>query len=150
MGTPAASDSALAPGAGHGDEGDASSQGPAQEKIEKAQTEALPAQPKPAHAQAADLQARSEIEPKMDAVELKTETGSKVVSLPTPRETKKADVTVTSIAKPAKRKNAKERARDKMRNKTAEGGTRPDMTAKAKSKAEKAKVKRKSAAGKTA
>jgi len=97
------------------------------------------------------LEARSETEPKIDAVELKTETESKVVSLPTARETKKADVTVTSIAKPAKRKNAKERARDKIRkNKTAEGGTRPDMTAKAKSKAEKAKVKRKSAAAKTA
>ncbi len=95
-------------------------------------------------------------------MELKTETESevvsdvvskivsKVVSLPAARETKKADVTVTSIAKPAKRKNAKERARDKMRNKTAAGGTRPDMTAKAKPKAEKAKMKRQSAAQKTA
>ncbi len=43
MGTPAASELTLAPGAGHGDEGDASFQGPAQE-------EALSAQPKPTNA----------------------------------------------------------------------------------------------------
>ena len=41
MGTPAASKSALAPGAGHGGEGDASLQGPAQEREEP-----LSAQPK--------------------------------------------------------------------------------------------------------
>ena len=43
MGTPAASNLTLAPGAGHGDEGDASFQGPAQE-------ETLSAQPKPTNA----------------------------------------------------------------------------------------------------
>ena len=47
MGTPAASDLTLAPGAGHGGEGDASHQGPAQER-----TDELPAQPKPTNANA--------------------------------------------------------------------------------------------------
>ena len=51
---PVASDLTLAPGAGHGDEGDASFQGPAQEEL-------LSAQPKPTNAKAATDEASSVI-----------------------------------------------------------------------------------------
>ena len=126
MGTPAAGHLTPAPGAGHGDEGDASFQGPAQE-----QNEALPASPEPTNAEAA------------------------IVSLPTSRKAKKAEVTVTSIPKPERRKNAKERAKGKIeqtfKNKAAKDGTTPDTTAKAKSKAaskaEKTKLKKSKPAG---
>jgi hypothetical protein len=125
VGTPAAGHLTPAPGAGHGDEGDASFQGPAQE-----QNEALPASPEPTNAEAA------------------------IVSLPTSRKAKKAEVTVTSIPKPERRKNAKERAKGKIeqKNKAAKDGTTPDTTAKAKSKvAAKAETKaRKSKQSKSA
>jgi len=98
VGTPAASDLTLAPGAGHGGEGDASFQGPAQE-------EALSAQPKPtnakvpANAEAATDEAGSVITlaartAKPEVVEMAArETGGLVMTRP----------------KPEKRKNAKER-----------------------------------------
>ena len=70
----------------------------------------------------------------------------------------------TAHPKPERRKNAKELAQEKFKAKPAEDGTTPDMTAKAKSKADlkkaelkaakskakKDKKKRKSAAGKVA
>ena len=163
MGTPAASLSTLAPGAGHGDEGDASFQGPAQEQE-------LPASPKPTHAEAVT-------EAPSPVIELATrmrETGSLVMTRPKPEKRKNAQqrakernekrsngraevaeegatVTpeagglVTAHPKPEKRKNAKERAKEKFAKKyakkdvekTTEDGTTPDMTAKAKSKAAK-------------
>jgi len=57
-----------------------------------------------------------------------------------PRE---GDGQVTVRAKPEKRKNAKERAKEKY----AKGGTTPDTTAKAKSKVEKKPKTKKSKAG---
>jgi len=86
-----------------------------------------PEQPKPANADAAE-----------DAA---------IVSLTPPRPTKQkaSDVTVTSIPKPARRKNAKERAKEKFKVKPAEDGTTPDTTAKAKSKADLMKAERKTA-----
>ncbi|MEX0751411.1 MAG: hypothetical protein WD073_00600 [Xanthobacteraceae bacterium] len=128
MGTPAASNSTLVPGAGHGDEGDASFQGPAQEQIET-----LPEQPKPTHAEVAV----SDDAPG-SVIELHT---AKSAAADTTPVTRAASGLVTTRPKPAKRLNAKERAKAKFKTKSAEDGTRPDMTAKAKSKAEKAKVK---------
>jgi hypothetical protein len=131
VGTPAASDLTLAPGAGHGGEGDASFQGPAQE-------EALSAQPKPTNAkvptnvEAATDEAGSVITlaartAKPEVVEMAArETGGLVMTRP----------------KPEKRKNAKERAKEKYAKKDTADGTRP-MTAKAKSKVEaKAEAKK--------
>jgi hypothetical protein len=152
VGTPAASDVTLAPGAGHGGEGDASLQGPAQEEIET-----LPAQPKPTQEptnKPTNAAAPAETEPKISAgavIELKSRI----------RKPKAADATAvaaegrqlaTAHPKPEKRLNAKERARAKFKAKngsqngakddakkdaknTAKDGTTP-MTAKAKSKAE--------------
>jgi hypothetical protein len=138
VGTPAASDLTLAPGAGHGDEGDASFQGPAQE-------EALSAQPKPTNAkvptnaEAATNDAGSVITlaartAKPEAVETAArETGGLVMTRP----------------KPEKRKNAKERAKEKYARKDTADGTTP-MTAKAKSKGEtKAESKKTKKAKKT-
>jgi hypothetical protein len=128
VGTPAVSDLTLAPGAGHGDEGDASFQGPAQEQV-------LPAQPKPTLAEApgkpeaaiSDVAAKSEIsKPKQaEIIAVNFETASSVTT-----------GLVTAHPKPAKRLNAKERAKA-----NAKDGIRPDTKAKAKSKAE-AKAKR--------
>ena len=106
MGTPAASGLTLAARAGHGDEGDASFQGPAQEQIE-----ALPAQPKPTNAEAviaADVPS--------SVIELK----ARIKKLEAADETAVAPQAaglVTVRAKPEKRKNAKERARDKFKDK---------------------------------
>ena len=98
MGTPAASDLTLAPGAGHGDEGDASFQGPAQE-------ETLSAQPKPTNAKVHDRSADASsvitlaariVKP--EAVETAArETGGLVMTRP----------------KPEKRLNAKDRAKNR-------------------------------------
>ena len=117
----------LAPGAGHGDEGDASFQGPAQE-------ETLPASPKPTQTETtvSDVEAKSKIKseiskPKQaEIIAVNFETAGGVSS-----------GLVTAHPKPAKRLNAKERAKA-----NAKDGTTPDMKAKAKSKAE-AKAKRK-------
>jgi len=158
VGTPAASDLTLAPGAGHGDEGDASFQGPAQE-------EALSAQPKPTNAEATADEAGSVIP--LAARIAKTETGimtarepDRVMTRPKPekrlnardraKNRKAADeaapaapeVSGLSHPKPEKRKNAKERAKEKYARKDTADGTTP-TTAKAKSKVEtKAKAKK--------
>jgi hypothetical protein len=159
VGTPAASDLTLAPGAGHGDEGDASFQGPAQE-------EALSAQPKPTNAEATADEAGSVI-PLASRI-AKTETGKatarethcRVMTRPKPEKrlnardrakTRKAADEAAPAApegsglshpKPEKRKNAKERAKEKYARKDTADGTTP-TTAKAKSKVEtKAEAKK--------
>ena len=134
MGTPAASDLTLAPGAGHGDEGDASFQGPAQE-------ETLPASPKPTNAEkpanaetaVSDVEAKFEIsKPKQaEIIAVNFETAGGV-----------STGLVTAHPKPAKRLNARERAKKA----NAKDGITPEMKAMAKSKAEakaEAKAKRK-------
>ena len=139
MGKPAASVSELAPGAGHGGEGDASFQGSAQEK-DQAQIEALPAQPKPANPDADTVTletAMPEAAPS-SVIELAAVTAklkaAEVTAIP-----REGDGLVTVRAKPERRKNAKERAKEKY---AAKGGTTPDTTAKAKSKVEKTKAKK--------
>lgn len=141
MGRPAASESTLAPGAGHGDEGDASFQGPAQE-TDQAQIETLPAQPKPT---------KAEVENSDDASGAVIEFAARMPkpaaaeATAVPRE---VEGLVTVRPKPEKRKNAKERAKEKYAKKNVEknteDGTTPTMTAKAKSKvAKKADAKAK-------
>jgi hypothetical protein len=124
----------LAPGAGHGDEGDASFQGPAQDKD-------LPASPKPANPDG--KVAASDEAPKdvgSSVIELAAVTIKlKAAEVAVPRE---GGGLVTVRAKPEKRKNAKERTKERVLEKyaakdTAKDGTTPDTTAKAKSKAEK-------------
>jgi len=133
VGTPAASESTLAPGAGHGDESDASFQGSAQEQIET-----LPAQPKPT---------KPEVENSDDApgavIALAART-KKAAAAETTAVPRAAEGLVTVRPKPEKRKNAKERAKEKYAKKNTKGGTTPDTTAKAKSKvAKKADAKAK-------
>ena len=109
MGKPAASGAALAPGAGHGDEGDASFQGPAQEKE-------LPASPKPTN-KPTNHEAAS--------VDVPTDAPSSVIALAAVTAKLKAaeviavprggDGQVTVRPKPEKRKNAKERAKERAR-----------------------------------
>ena len=157
MGTPAASDLPLAPGAGHGGEGDASLQGPAQEAE-------LPVLPKPTNAEAT-TEASSIIElvprfAKPETDETARETNGLVTMRPKPekrlnaqqrakarREKDKPEAAevvaatpevgglATAHPKPEKRKNAKERAMEKFAKAKPEDGTRP-MTATAKSKGE--------------
>ena len=171
MGTPAASDLTLAPGAGHGDEGDASFQGPAQE-------EALSAQPKPTNANVATDEAGSVITlaariAKPEVVETTgRETSNLVMTRPKPekrlnakdraknrtlakraKDKPEAAEEVAAVAqelsglstahpKPEKRKNAKERAKEKYAKKGTVDGSTP-MTAKAKSKVDtKAEAKK--------
>lgn len=98
----------LAPGAGHGDEGDASFQGPAQEKE-------LPASPKPTNKPTNPEAAAS--------VDAPTDAPSPVIALAAvTTRLKAAEVTavprggegqVTVRPKPEKRKNAKERAKER-------------------------------------
>ena len=134
MGTPAASDLTLAPGAGHGDKGDALSQGSAQERLD----ERHPGQPKPTQTETAiSDEAQSQVINLARVV--KAETAETV--------TREANSLVMTRPKPEKRKNAKERAKAKFakdetaNDKTAKDGTTP-MTATAKSGAEaKAKAK---------
>jgi len=114
----------LAPGAGHGDEGDASFQGPAQEQT-------LPAQPKSANLEAA----ASEDAPSC-VIELAVRT-TKPEAAEASAVTREAEGLVTVRPKPAKRKNAKERAKEKYAKKGTEDRTTPDTTAKAKSKVDK-------------
>jgi hypothetical protein len=117
VGTPAASDLTLAPGAGHGEAGDAPQQGPAQE-------ETLPASPKPTNAktETADATLGSVIElaariTKPEVVEANTREFFDLV---------------TVRAKPEKRLNAKDRAkarRAKDKSEGAEGGAVAPATA---------------------
>jgi hypothetical protein len=114
VGTPAAREGTQATGAGHGEAGDAPSQGPAREEV-------LSAQPKSANP---NKPTEAEI----------------AIFEPTSRD---AGLVITR-PKPEKRKNAKEKAKAKFakdKDKTAEDGTRP-MTATAKSEAD-AKAERK-------
>ena len=170
MGTPAASDLTLAPGAGHGDEGDASFQGPAQE-TDQAQIETLPASPKPTNSEAVISDAPSAVielaARTTEAAAVSRETDGLVMTRPKPekrlnakdrakaRRAKgkpeaaeevaavipEASGFATAHPKPEKRKNAKERAKEKYASKD---GTTPDTTAKAKSKV-KAKAEAKKA-----
>jgi len=102
------------PGAGHGDEGDASFQGPAQ-------AHTLPAQPKPTNLEAA-TDVASSVVARTNATDGVHGTGGFVTVRP----------------KPEKRKNAKERAKEKF----TRDRTTPDTTAKAKSKVETKKAKK--------
>jgi hypothetical protein len=104
VGTPAASDLTLAPGAGHGDEGDASFQGPAQE-------ETLSAQPKPTNAKVPTNEASSVIT--LAARIVKPEAVETAV-----RET---NGLVMTRPKPEKRLNAKDRAKNRAFAKRAKG-----------------------------
>jgi hypothetical protein len=124
------------PGAGHGEEGDALSQGPAQEG-EKAQMDTLPAQPKPAYS---DIAAAFDQEDAADEDDAKETADGAVIALATrikregPAQARaKTAALVQTHPKPPRRKNARERAKEKH----AKDGTTPVMTAKAKSKAEK-------------
>src|SRR5665647_2492635 len=138
---PAASDLTLAPGAGHGDEGDASFQGPAQEQD---QAHALPAQPKPTHAEKlATPEAVTSADAASSVIELKART-TKAKTAAVPAVNRETGGLVTAHPKPAKRLNAKERAKEKYAKKRTENRTEdrttPNTTAKAKSKAKKSKA----------
>jgi hypothetical protein len=153
----------LPPGAGDG-EGDASFQGPAQEDTQ-AQIEALPAQPKPANSEpaAADQSGSADNEPGAVialAARMEKADAARVSAAPAGR-----GGLVTVQPKPAKRKNARERAREKYAKgsngslgsagESAEDGTTPVMTATAKYKADakaeaKAEFKAKAKATKAA
>ena len=174
MGQPAASQSTLAPGAGHGGEGDASLQGPAQDERQDLQEEApQPEQPKPTNASsdASIIALRIAKPDAVDTTAATHETSGLVMTRPKPekrenakerlekRKGKAETVEVAEVAavvpvvsglatahpKPERRKNAKERAQEKFKAKPAEDGTTPDMTAKAKSKADLKKAERKKA-----
>ena len=155
-----------AAGAGHGDEGDASFQGPAQEQIDT-----LPAQPKPTHADdASSVIALAARIAKPETVETTARaTSGLVMTRPKPEKRlnakdrakarrakdkpEAAEVAAavipeasglsTAHPKPEKRKNAKERAKEKYAKAKTEDGITPDTTAKAKSKVEaKAETKK--------
>jgi hypothetical protein len=114
VGQPAASIPTLAPGASHGDEGDASFQGPAQDKE-------LPALPKPTNKLTDNTTDNTTDKPTHSEADV---TGS-VIEL-TPRIAKPEAETggqVTVRAKPEKRKNAKERAKERARAKGKLGAT---------------------------
>ena len=120
MGKPASSDVTLAPGAGHGDEGDASFQGPAQE-------EELPASPKPTNPNAAAFVDAPSSVIALAAVTARLK-AAEVTAAP-----RGGDGQVTVRAKPEKRKNAKERAKDRARAKgklgaTEEAAVTPEVT----------------------
>ena len=177
MGQPAASQSTLAPGAGHGGEGDASLQGPAQDERQDLQEKApQPEQPKPTHASsdASIIALRIAKPDAVDTTAATHETSGLVMTRPKPEKRKNAKerlekrkgkaetVEVAEVAavvpvvsglatahpKPERRKNAKERAQEKFKAKPAEDGTTPDMTAKAKSKAALKKAELKAAKSK--
>jgi hypothetical protein len=124
VGQPAASIPTLAPGASHGDEGDASFQGPAQDKE-------LPALPKPTDKLTDNTTDNTTDKPTHSEADV---TGS-VIEL-TPRIAKPEAETggqVTVRAKPEKRKNAKERAKERARAKgklgaTEEAAVTPEVT----------------------
>jgi hypothetical protein len=115
------------PGAGHGEEGDASSQGPAQDN-EKAQTQALPAQPKPAYTDAAKPADQDDA-----AVGTVIALAARIKREDAAQVDAKTVALVQTHPKPAKRKNARERAKETY----AKDGTTPAVTVKAKSKVEK-------------
>ena len=120
----------LAPGAGHGDEGDASFQGPAQEQT-------LPAQPKSTNPEKpANLEAAASEDAPSCVIELAART-TKPEAAEASSVTREAEGLVTVRPKPEKRKNAKERAKEKYAKKGTEDRTTPDTTAKAKSKVDK-------------
>jgi len=177
VGQPAASQSTLAPGAGHGGEGDASLQGPAQDERQDLQEKApQPEQPKPTHASsdASIIALRIAKPDAVDTTAATHETSGLVMTRPKPEKRKNAKerlekrkgkaetVEVAEVAavvpvvsglatahpKPERRKNAKERAQEKFKAKPAEDGTTPDMTAKAKSKAALKKAELKAAKSK--
>ena len=128
---PGAGGSEPAPGAGHGEAGDAPQQGPAQERLNAPR----PGQPKPAN-------------PEIEAA-ISADAAGSVIALGARRNARSeggeaASETggrVTVRPKPEKRKNAKERAQQKAKEKYAKDGTTPDTTATAKSKAESKKAK---------
>ena len=140
----------LAPGAGHGDEGDVSFQGPAQETD---QAQALPAQPKPTHAEElTHAETATSDDAASPIIALATRRSKKPAAADATAVPRAAEGLVTVRPKPEKRKNAKERAKEKYAKKNVEknvekntkDGTTPDMTAKAKSKvANKADTKAK-------
>jgi len=120
VGTPAASNLTLAPGAGHGDEGDASFQGPAQE-------EALSAQPKSTNQEPiqADVPAQVDIDAVNAALSSVVELKARMTK---PKAADHAAVTretgslVTVRAKPEKRLNAKDRAKARRTKNKPEAG----------------------------
>jgi hypothetical protein len=137
VGTPAARGLTQATGAGHGEAGDAPSQGPAREDVLSAQPKSANSK-KPAKLETAKTE-KLAISFTAPVIELTA------VAKPETAETRDTGLVMTR-PKPEKRKNAKERAKDKFakdKEKTAEDRTRP-MTATAKSDAEaKAKAERK-------
>jgi hypothetical protein len=133
VGTPAASDVALAPGAGHG----------AEEIIET-----IPAQPKPTKEPTNKLNKAGDVA----KPEASIAAGAVIDLKSRMRKPKAADVSAvaadagalaTAHPKPEKRKNAKERAKAKYAKPAPEDGTTP-MTAKAKSQVDK-KLEKKAA-----
>jgi hypothetical protein len=137
----------LAPGAGHGEEGDASIQGPAQERQDtpQADEEPQPAQPKPAHSDV-EFETATAASPAIASAMPNDEPAAVIAFADRLNKTDAAQARavssetgglVTTHPKPAKRKNARERAKEKY----AKDGTTP-MTAKAKSEAEKKSEKK--------
>jgi hypothetical protein len=102
VGTPAASNLTLAPGAGHGDEGDASFQGPAQE-------EALSAQPKPTNAKV-PTNAEAAIDEAGSVITLAARVAKPEMAGKAARGT---GGFVMTRPKPEKRLNAKDRAKNR-------------------------------------
>jgi hypothetical protein len=142
VGTPAAGELTPAPGAGHGGEGDASLQGPAQEPIET-----LPELPKPTNPIETATAARADVTESVAEQETNAASASIIVLRPNQPE---IDSEAAGIAlahpKPEKRLNAKQRAQAKLKGKSAteksaKDGTTPDTTATAKSKAETKQAK---------
>jgi hypothetical protein len=112
VGTPAASGLTLAPGAGHGGEGDASFQGPAQE-TDQAQIDALPAQPKPTQELPAQVDIDAANAALSSVIELKARKNTKPHAVETSAAPREAGGLVTVRAKPEKRKNAQQRAKER-------------------------------------
>lgn len=121
----------LAPGAGHGGEGDASLQGPAQDD-NTALIEAHPAQPKPTHPDAELSEAAPSSAIELNVIEFKTRLANKLAADEAAGTNDTGDLAIAH-PKPAKRKNARERARERLDKKYAKDGTTPETTAKAKS-----------------
>jgi hypothetical protein len=102
----------LAPGAGHGGEGDASFQGPAQE-TDQAQIDALPAQPKPTQELPAQVDIDAANAALSSVIELKARKNTKPHAVETSAAPREAGGLVTVRAKPEKRKNAQQRAKER-------------------------------------
>ena len=112
MGTPDVSASELSSGAGYGEKGDALNLGPAQERLTP-----LAAQPKPTHAEKPANPETAVCAAEPSTVIALTARSKKAKTANVTADTRAAAGLVTVRPKPEKRKNAKERAKEKAKDK---------------------------------